>query len=107
MHGWTVRTFPEHHVLEHRRTGSALNRPLSARVKEGKRFHSLGYTFLFFLCRSLYRVKEKPIFVGSCASLFGYLVSKMKREPAALPENVLVFLKTEQRNKLKRILLRS
>jgi poly-beta-1,6-N-acetyl-D-glucosamine synthase len=104
MYGWTTRTFPENRVLEHRRTGSATARPLAARIKEGRRFHSLGYSFLFFATRCCYRLMDPPRIVGSSAALFGYLTGMMKGEPIALPPDVVRFLRGEQRTKLKRLL---
>jgi poly-beta-1,6-N-acetyl-D-glucosamine synthase len=102
MHGWGTRTFAEFQVLEHRRTGSATARPLAARVKEGRRMHSLGYSLLFFLFRCLYRSVKKPVILGSGAALYGYLASALARSPLALPPEVVRFLRNEQYGKLKR-----
>lgn len=103
MKGWRVRTFPELRVLEHRRTGWAA-RPLAARVKEGRRMHSLGYGFLFFALRCIYRVPEPPWLMGSAAAVFGFLASRLAGEPLALPPEVVRFLRAEQRDKIKRLL---
>jgi poly-beta-1,6-N-acetyl-D-glucosamine synthase len=104
MGGWKSRTFPENKVLEHRRTGSATTRPLGSKLKEGRRFYSLGYSPLFFLIRCVYRICEKPRILGSCAAFCGYLGSLIKREPIALPTETLSYLRREQRGKLKRLL---
>ena len=71
--GWKVRTFPDFRVLEHRRTGTATANPLVARIREGRRLHSLGYGFMFFLMRCVRRSMEQPRVVGSLAALYGYL----------------------------------
>ena len=102
MHGWKTRTFAEFQVLEHRRTGSAMARPLASRVKDGRRMHSLGYSLPFFLFRCLYRVMNKPAILGSGAALYGYLTSAIGRSPMALPPEAVRFLRNEQRGKLKR-----
>lgn len=104
MHGWAVRTFPEHPVWEHRRTGSAVDRPLAARVREGRRMYSLGYSFPFFLARRVYRIAERPRFVGSAAALFGYVSAMLAREPVLLPPETVRYLRSEQRHKLRRVL---
>ena len=104
MNGWTVRTFPEIQVLEHRRTGSAAARPLESRIQEGRRFHSLGYGFLFYAIRCLYRINRSPRVLGSGAALAGYLDCKIKGDPIALPPDVVRFLRREQLMKLKRLL---
>ncbi len=102
MHGWMTQTFAEIQVLEHRRTGSATARPLTACVKEGRRMYSLGYSWLFFLFRCLYRSLKKPVVLGSCAGLYGYLASAVARNPVVLPPEVVRFLRQEQHGKLKR-----
>ena len=104
MKGWTVLTFPQFRVLEHRRTGSASARPLAARVKEGRRMQSLGYGALFYFLRCLYRAKEHPKVVGSCAAFWGFLASKLSGEPVALPPDAVRYLRAEHRAKLKRLL---
>lgn len=104
MYGWKVRTFPEYRVFEHRRTGSATYRPLAARVTEGRRMHSLGYGFLFFLARQVYRAMEPPRLLGSAAALFTFVTSKLNGAPVVLPRETVRFLRTEQRQKLKRML---
>lgn len=104
MKGWEVRTLPALRVLEHRQTGSATARPLASRVREGRRMHSLGYGPVFFSLRCLYRVKERPRLLGSCAAFWGYLVGKLGGEPVALPPEAVRYLRAEHRAKLKRLL---
>jgi hypothetical protein len=104
MHGWTTRTFPEFPVQEHRMTGSATAKPLAARLKEGKRMHSLGYSPLFFCVRCLYRILERPAVIGSSSALYGYVASALSRSPVAVSPEMVRFLRAEQRSKLKRLL---
>ena len=104
MKGWTVRTLPELHVLEHRRTGTATLRPLAARLKEGQRFHSLGYGFLFLCLRCLYRAKARPRVIGSLAMLLGYLQAAIGGQPVVLSPEVVRYLRAEQHAKLRRLL---
>lgn len=107
MNGWQTRTFPELQVLEHRRTGTATARPLASRVKDGLRFQSLGYDFLFLSLRCVYRLMDRPRVVGSIATLYGYLKGVIKKAPIVLPPNVVQYLRVEQRDKLMRYLGRS
>lgn len=100
MKGWQVRTLPELRVLEHRRTGSATARPLSSKFREGQRLHSLGYGLLFMCLRCLYRSADRPRAIGSVAALFGYLQRALRGRPAALPPEVVRYLRREQRRKL-------
>lgn len=103
MHGWKVRTLPEQSVLEHRRTGSATSRPLSARIKEGRRMQSLGYGLLFFLLRSAYRSLESPVLIGSAAAVFGFISGRLRGDPVVLSPEATRFLRAEQMRKLKRL----
>lgn len=102
MKGWKVRTFPHLEVQEHRQTGTALTSPWMARIKEGRRFYSLGYGFLFYCARCMYRSMERPRVVGSILALLGYLGAWMKGERIALPPEVVHHLRAEQRARLLR-----
>lgn len=100
MLGWRVRTLPDVVVKEHRRTGSATAHPMKARWREGRRMYSLGYAPSFFAARCVRRLHEGPPIVGSLGALLGYTVAALKREPRALPPEVVDFLRAEQRAKL-------
>lgn len=104
MKGWKVRTFPGLRVLEHRRTGTASARPLASKVREGRRFQSLGYGFPFLLLRCVYRSMDRPRVVGSAATLYGYLKGVIEGRPVVLPRETVRFLRAEQRDKLLRLL---
>lgn len=104
MHGWATRTFPDLRVEEHRFTGSATARPVVSRVKEGRRLQALGYSPLFFLVRCLYRIAERPAVIGSGAAIYGYASAALRGSPAAVPNEMVQFLRTEQHQKLKRLL---
>jgi biofilm PGA synthesis N-glycosyltransferase PgaC len=103
MRGWRVCTFGDLRVLEHRWTGSATARPLKAKFNEGRRMHSLGYAPMFFFLRCLYRLLERPRVIGATAALFGYASSQLGREPFALPLDVVRHLRSEQKQKLRKI----
>ena len=79
MKGWRVQKFPENRVFEHRRTGTAMVGPLTSRMKEGRHFHSLGYGALFYFLRCVYRLRDRPVILGSVAGLAGYLDSVLRR----------------------------
>ncbi len=107
MKGWKVCTFPELRVLEHRRTGSSKASPLLARIQEGRRFYSLGYSLLFFCLRCIYRAMNRPRIVGSGAALCGFLEGMFRRNPLVLPPEIVHYLRAEQRRKLLRKLIGS
>jgi glycosyltransferase involved in cell wall biosynthesis len=101
MLGWEVRKFLGHKVFEQRRTGTAQAGALTARVREGRRFHSLGYGLMFYLLRSAYRIMDPPVIIGSLAALYGYLGSYLRRAPIAVPADVAAYSRTEQQERLR------
>lgn len=101
MLGWTVRKLPEVRVLEHRRTGSATASPLTACLRDGRRFRSLGYDPLFYALRCVYRLGDRPYVIGALASLTGYLQAALDGTPILLEPDVVTFLRGEQRQRLR------
>lgn len=100
MRGWAVRKLREQRVYEQRQTGTADAGPSLASYRLGYRFYTLGYSPLFFMLRSAYRLLEPPLIVGSIAGLAGYFTAAVKREPLGLPADTVAFLRREQRHKL-------
>lgn len=101
MNGWKVRKFPENKVFEHRRTGSVDAQLLASLYREGVRFHSLGYSTLFYICRSLYKLTDRPPVVGSSVALLGFMIARFTRSPVLLPAKAVSYLRSEQMSKLK------
>ena len=104
MRGWKVCKSFEASAFEHRPTGFAYGNSLVIKVCEGRRFYSLGYDPVFFFLRCLYRAGEYPFLIGSAASLGRYLYGMARRETIALPPDVVSYLRSEQRAKLRRSL---
>jgi cellulose synthase/poly-beta-1,6-N-acetylglucosamine synthase-like glycosyltransferase len=104
MHGWRTRTFPEFPVQEHRFTGSATAHPLRSRAKEGLRMYSLGYSPLFFFVRCVYRFRERPFLIGSCAAYYGFVKAALARSPKMVSPEFVRYLRSEQHGKLKRLI---
>jgi biofilm PGA synthesis N-glycosyltransferase PgaC len=104
MHGWLVRKVPHRDAYEQRRTGTAQNGVLRARYKEGVRFHSLGYGTTFYLCRCVYRMGDRPFLIGSLLSLLGFLTAELRGYPVYLPALAVLYLRSEQRRKLRQML---
>jgi glycosyltransferase involved in cell wall biosynthesis len=103
MKGWSVRKSVVNRTYEHRRTSFAWGKPLMAKMREGKHFHSLGYAPVFYLLRCMYRLKEYPFLLGSGAALYGYVNGMIRREPFALPKEIVAYLRREQRAKVRRV----
>lgn len=107
MSGWEVHTFPEIEAFHHRHTGRAAGNLLKAKFREGKMFYTLGYHPIFYMIRSLYRVIDKPYFLGSMFQIYGYLWSKIRKTERPIPKKVVEFLRREQTQRLKSTFIRS
>jgi glycosyltransferase involved in cell wall biosynthesis len=107
MKGWTVRKFTAHKAYEQRPTGSVGQSSTVARFREGVRCHALGYSTVFYLARCAYKcTSNRPVIVGSIASVAGFAWGKMRRDPVRVPEATVEYLRTEQWNKLKKLVTR-
>lgn len=103
--GWNVRKIARD-VYEHRRTGSAQKSVFMSRFREGIKFHSLGYSSLFFFCRCLFRAGERPMFFGSVLAFLGFAYARVRRVPVCIEEGAVSYLRKEQTEKLKSYLSR-
>ena len=65
--------------------------------------YSLGYSPLFFFVRCVYRFRERPFLIGSCAAYYGFVKAALVRFPKMVPPEFVRFLRTEQHGKLKRL----
>jgi glycosyltransferase involved in cell wall biosynthesis len=101
--GWKVRKSFTDPVSEHRQTGTASATPVVALFRLGRRFRALGYGPLFFSARCLYRVRDEPVLIGSCAQFCGFIAAFVRREPIILPPEVVKYLRQMQRRRLMRL----
>ena len=101
MKGWKVRKCPESVVLEQSRSDSTTMALLVRKYREGLRFYYLGYGTLFYLCRTIYRLADHPVFIGSILALLGFLYGSLTNATPSLPPDVVSYLRQEQSDKLK------
>jgi len=100
MHGWTVQTFLDIPVYHPRRVSTGKASILSTRFHQGVTNYLLGYHPLFQLVSSLYRVADRPYVIGSALVLLGYGWSCLRRYQRPVPDEVVHFLRSEQRARL-------
>lgn len=105
MHGWKTRTFPELEVAHFGLVGAGAGNPLKARFKWGRMNCALGYHPAYQLARSVYRGRERPYVLGSLAELAGFAVHKVRNPTPAIAPNAVRFLRREQLEKLRRLIL--
>jgi poly-beta-1,6-N-acetyl-D-glucosamine synthase len=99
MTGWQVASFPDLKVFHHRRTGS-MGGVLRGWFRQGKMDYSLGTLPLFEFFKLLRRTFMKPYLIGSIVRLAGFLDSYRRREKRAIPHNVVLYFRREQRQRM-------
>lgn len=106
MHGWRVESFPEYKVYHYRRTGTATKSALGVHFQNGVKCYLLGYHPLFHLVKSVYRIKDRPVFFGSLWLLAGYIYAAIRHLPRPVTKDMMHFLRTEQLVRVKSLVLK-
>jgi len=106
MNSWEVQTFPELKVLHYGFVGKASGNMYKAAYRRGICFYQLSYHPLFQIFRCIYRIKDRPVFIGSLIELFGFFFSYLRSEHSLLPAETVCFLRNEQIQRLKSIIKR-
>ena len=99
MKYWRVASFADLKVFHHRRTGS-VGGVLRGWFRQGKMDYSLGTLPSFEIFKLARRTLVKPYLVGSIARLAGFVDSYWRGEKRAVPEDVVVYFRREQRQRL-------
>jgi biofilm PGA synthesis N-glycosyltransferase PgaC len=102
MKSWRVESFNDLKVFHHRRTGS-VGGVLRGLFRQGKMDYSLGTLPLFEIFKLFRRVWMRPYMIGSITRLAGFLDSYWRRENRAVPEEVVLYFRGEQRQRLARL----
>jgi poly-beta-1,6-N-acetyl-D-glucosamine synthase len=106
MHGWDVRTFSDLVVCHHRRVSSGTGGVIRTKIRYGMGHYCLGYHPLFEFIRLAYRVMDRPYFVGSGLIACGYLWAWLSRIERGVPQEVVQYLRAEQKQRLHAMRLR-
>lgn len=69
---------------------------LKRRWQMGQRDHAVGYHPCFEFIKCLSRIGDRPLLLGSCAWWCGYVFNSIIRRPSIVPEEVRIFLRDEQ-----------
>lgn len=104
MKGWQTRTFPEKFCLHHRPMGSAMHGAVASWFKLGEKDYRLGRHPLWQMFRSVYQMKHKPMILGGCALLVGYLWVWLRGVQRPVSRELIKFQRTEQMQRLKKFL---
>ena len=103
MKGWKTRNFPERRFHHHRTMGTAERSALGAMFDYGKKDYFLGGSPTWQVCRVLYRMTKRPLFVGGLALLCGYGWAALSRMERPVTPELMRFHRREQMTKLRRL----
>jgi poly-beta-1,6-N-acetyl-D-glucosamine synthase len=98
--GWTTRSFPDLHLIHHRRTGTAQG-IWAGLVKDGRADYVCGYHPLFMLSKCLLHLVRQPYVIGSLALMCGFLSGYLKRIPRVDDPATIEYLRQQQINRLR------
>jgi len=99
MKHWRVASFPDLKVFHHRPTNSAEG-VLRGWFRQGKMDYSLGALPAFEVFKLLRRVWVKPYVIGSLARCAGFIQSYIQREPRAVSEDFIAYVRDEQKQRV-------
>jgi hypothetical protein len=99
MKHWQVSSFSDLKVFHHRPTNSAEG-VLRGWFRQGKMDYSLGALPVFELFKLLRRVWVPPYVLGSMARCAGFVQSYLQREERQVPDDFIVFLRQEQKQRV-------
>jgi biofilm PGA synthesis N-glycosyltransferase PgaC len=99
MLGWKTYSFPELQLLHHRFTGTEEGL-LRDRVKHGVASYVSGYHPLYVAASCLYRIPQRPYFIGSAAIMYGFLKAHFTRPPRLEERSYLAYVRGQQLRRL-------
>ena len=106
-HGWETRTFPEYVCDHHRTMGTAQQGQLKAKFRVGVKDHSVGNHPLWEFVRALYQMKYPPLLFGGVALGLGYVWAMISGKEVPLSPELVVFVRREQMQRIRRLFSRS
>jgi GT2 family glycosyltransferase len=101
MKGWKTRTFTKKVCFHHRKMGTGNDKVLIAWYKIGKKDYLLGNHPLWEVFRTLYQMTKKPYIIGGSLLLSGFLWAALKKEKRPISQELMNFIRKEQKHRLK------
>lgn len=103
MNGWRVEAYPALRVLHHKGIG-ARARGLRPWYREGLADFSLGSYPLFEVFKCLRRLGVRPYVLGALARFSGFVSAYCRREKRGAPIEVVEYVRSEQKARLRHLL---
>jgi glycosyltransferase involved in cell wall biosynthesis len=101
MKGWKTRTFTDKVCVHHRVMGTAGRTQLAAKFRSGAKDYSIGNHPVWELFRTFYQMKYRPL--GGLALGAGYAWSMARRVKRPVSNDLVVFTRQEQMQRLGRV----
>jgi len=100
MNGWEAKAFPDLKIFHHRHTGEGDNL-LRHKFRQGRMDYAFGSDPLFEALKCIERFPERPFVAGSLARLCGFVWSWISREKRPVSAPFILFVRSEQKQKLR------
>ena len=95
MNGWDVEAIPQLPIFHHKPTGAGANL-LRHRFRLGRLDYSFGSHPAFEFVKCLLRFSERPVVIGAALRWLGFCWCHLCREPRAVSQECVAFLRGEQ-----------
>ena len=101
MNGWKVVAFTDVKIVHHGPVGEVGGSMHKGRFHHGMQDYTLGYHPIFFAMKLIRRLVYKPYVLGSVQQGLGFLYAIILRLDYAVDDDVVRFLRDEQKSRLK------
>ncbi len=104
MKGWQTRTFLEKTSRHHRKIGTAQSGVLGMRFHYGRKAYYVGGHPAWEILRGIFQMRQPPYVLGGLWFVAGYVWSGLARMERPVSPELMAFHRSEQMNRLKRLL---
>ena len=101
MAGWETKCFKEYRIEHFRITGSRRKGITRGKFLLGSFEYRFGYSLFYVFLKSIYRLFEPPMIIGSIGLMGGYLYSFLIREERLYDKDMRNYLRKRHRKFLK------
>ncbi len=101
MRGWEVQAFADVEALHHRRTGTAEATPARASFRAGMAEYEMGNHWLYEFAKCIGRFREQPYILAGLMRGLGYAWAAMAARERKVPAELVCYLRTRQRRRLR------
>lgn len=101
MKGWRTRTYLERVCLHYRPMNSAMNQGLRLHFRWGQKDYRLGGHPVWEVFRCVFQMRRQPYVIGGLATLAGYYVATVRRQPKSVSSEFAAFRGHEQMERLR------